>query len=88
MSTIKVHNTLHLWHGQKRLLQVIIAVHGDAHEDYWNFDLFGQKNLPAQIRYTHALHDYTPNNKCAGWIAPKAVDIESDDIRLSVSYWY
>ena len=65
-----------------------IAVRGDAYEAYWNFDLFGQKNLPAQIHYTHAQHDYTPNNKCAGWIAPKAVDIESDGIRLSISYRY
>ena len=65
-----------------------IAVRGDAYEAYWNFDLFGQKNLPSQIRYTHAQHDYTPNNKCAGWVTPTAVDIEADDIRLSVSYRY
>lgn len=38
-----------------------IAVRGEAYEAYWNFDLFGQKNLPSQIRYTHAQHDYTPN---------------------------
>ena len=65
-----------------------IAVRGDAYEAYWNFDLFGEKNLPAQIRYTHAQHDYTPNNKCAGWVTPQAVDIEADDIRVSVSYRY
>ena len=40
-----------------------IAVRGEAYEAYWNFDLFGQKNLPSQIRYTHAQHDYTPNSQ-------------------------
>ena len=65
-----------------------VAVRGDAYEAYWNFNLFGSKYLPSQIRYTHAQHDYTPNNKCQGWVAPKSVDIESDDIRVSVSYKY
>ena len=63
-----------------------LAVRGDAYEAYWNFNLFGEKYLPSQIRYTHAQHDYTPNNKCQGWVTPKAVDIESDDIRVAVSY--
>jgi hypothetical protein len=65
-----------------------VAVRGDAYEAYWNFNLFGQKNLPSQIRYTHEQHDYTPNIRCSGWVAPKAVDIEADDIRVSVSYKY
>jgi hypothetical protein len=65
-----------------------VAVRGSAIEAYWNFNLMGEKNLPAQIRYTHAQHDYTPNIRCTGWVAPKDVDIEADDIRLSVSYRY
>ena len=65
-----------------------LAVRGDAYEAYWNFNLFGAKNLPSQIRYTHAQHDYTPNNKCQGWVAPKATDITADDIRVFVSYKY
>lgn len=65
-----------------------IAVRGDAYEAYWNFNLFGEENLPAQIRYTHAQHDYTPNVRCAGWVMPKEVDLEADDIRFSVSYRY
>lgn len=65
-----------------------LAVRGDAYEAYWNFNLFGEKNLPSQIRYTHAQHDYTPNIRCSGWVPVEAVDIESDDIRLSVSYKY
>ena len=65
-----------------------VAVRGHAYEAYWNFNLFGEKNLPAQIRYTHAQHDYTPNIRCAGWVAPQEVDIEADDIRFSVSYRY
>ncbi len=65
-----------------------LAVRGDAYEAYWNFNLFGQKNLPSQIRYTHEQHDYTPNIRCSGWVAPVPVDIEADDIRVSVSYKY
>jgi uncharacterized coiled-coil protein SlyX len=65
-----------------------MAVRGDAYEAYWNFNLMGEKSLPAQIRYTHVQHDYTPNIRCSGWVAPKAVDIESDDIRFSVGYKY
>ncbi len=65
-----------------------LAVRGSAMEAYWNFNLMGEKNLPAQIRYTHAQHDYTPNIRCTGWVKPVDVDIESDDIRLSVSYRY
>ncbi len=65
-----------------------LAVRGDAYEAYWNFNLMGEKNLPAQIRYTHIQHDYTPNIRCSGWVKPVDVDIESDDIRFSVSYKY
>ncbi len=65
-----------------------VAVRGDAYEAYWNFNLFGEKNLPSQVRYTHEQHDYTPNIRCSGWVAPTPVDIEADDIRLSVSYKY
>jgi len=65
-----------------------IAVRGDAYEAYWNFNLFGSKNLPSQVRYTHMQHDYTPNIRCSGWVAPEAVDITADDIRVSVSYKY
>jgi hypothetical protein len=65
-----------------------VAVRGDAYEAYWNFNLFGAKNLPSQIRYTHLQHDYTPNIRCSGWVAPEAVDITADDIRVSVSYKY
>jgi hypothetical protein len=65
-----------------------LAVRGSAIEAYWNFNLMGEKNLPAQIRYTHAQHDYTPNIRCTGWVKPVDTDIEADDIRLSVSYRY
>ena len=65
-----------------------ISTRGHAIEAYWNFNLMGEKNLPAQIRYTHAQHDYTPNIRCTGWVKPKEVDIEADDIRISVSYRY
>jgi hypothetical protein len=65
-----------------------VAVRGDAYEAYWNFNLFGEKNLPSQIRYTHEQHDYTPNIRCSGWVTPEAVDIEADDLRVSVSYKY
>ena len=65
-----------------------IAVRGSAIEAYWNFNLMGEKNLPAQIRYTHAQHDYTPNIRCTGWVKPVDTDIEADDIRLSVTYRY
>ena len=65
-----------------------VAVRGEAIEAYWNFNLFGEKYLPAQIRYTHVQHDYTPNIRCTGWVEPKTVDIEADDIRVSVSYRY
>ena len=65
-----------------------VAVRGDAYEAYWNFDLFGVKYLPSQIRYTYAQHDYTPNINCAGWEEPIAADITAQDIRLAVSYRY
>jgi hypothetical protein len=65
-----------------------IAVRGDAYEAYWNFDLFGIKYLPSQIRYTYVQHDYTPNNRCMGWVPSKEVDITAQDLRLAVSYRY
>ncbi len=65
-----------------------IAVRGDAYEAYWNFDLFGVKYLPSQIRYTYAQHDYTPNVNCAGWVTPVEVDITASDLRFSVAYKY
>jgi hypothetical protein len=65
-----------------------IAVRGSAYEAYWNFELFGAKNLSSQIRYTHLQHDYTPNIRCSGWVPSKPVDIEADDIRFFVKYSY
>lgn len=65
-----------------------IAVRGDAYEAYWNFDLFGVKYLPSQIRYTYAQHNYTPNVNCAGWIDSEKVDITASDLRFAVSYRY
>lgn len=65
-----------------------IAVRGDAYEAYWNFNLFGVKYLPSQIRYTYVQHDYTPNINCAGWVAPEKVDITAQDLRIAVSYRY
>ena len=65
-----------------------IAVRGDAYEAYWNFNLFGVKYLPSQVRYTYAQHDYTPNVSCSGWTTPKEVDITSSDLRFAVSYRY
>jgi len=65
-----------------------IAVRGDAYEAYWNFDLFGVKYLPSQIRYTYAQHDYTPNVNCAGWIDSEKVDITASDLRFAVTYRY
>lgn len=65
-----------------------LAVRGDAYEMYWNFDLFGVKNLSSQIRYTHIQHDYTPNIRCSGWVTPQKVDIESDNARFFVRYTY
>ena len=65
-----------------------IAVRGSAYEAYWNFNLFGVKYLPSQLRATYAQHDYTPNNRCAGWVAPVAVDMTATDVRLAVSYRY
>jgi len=65
-----------------------IAVRGDAYEAYWNFNLFGIKYLPGQIRYTYAQHDYTPNNHCMGWVAPVKTDITAQDLRFSLSYRY
>ena len=65
-----------------------IAVRGDAFEAYWNFDLFGVKYLPSQVRYTYAQHDYTPNANCAGWIDSEEVDITAQDLRFAITYRY
>jgi polyhydroxyalkanoate synthesis regulator phasin len=65
-----------------------IAVRGSAYEAYWNFNLFGVKYLPSQIRYTYINHDYTPNVNCAGWVAPIDVDITSQNLRFAVTYKY
>jgi hypothetical protein len=65
-----------------------IAVRGKAYEAYWNFNLFGEKYLPAQVRYTHVQHDYTPNINCAGWVAPQEADLKATDLRLTISYRY
>jgi len=65
-----------------------VAVRGDAYEAYWNFDLFGVKYLPSQIRYTYLQHDYAPNINCAGWVPPTPVDITAQDLRFSITYRY
>lgn len=65
-----------------------IAVRGDAYEAYWNFNLFGVKNLPSQVRYTYLQHDYTPNIKCAGWVPSNKVDIVASDLRFEITYKY
>ncbi len=65
-----------------------LAVRGDAYEGYWNFNLFGLKNLTGQLRYTYEQHDYTPNVRCSGWVAPKEVDITAQNLRAFVRYQY
>ena len=65
-----------------------IAVRGSAYEAYWNFNLFGAKYLPSQVRYTYAQHDYTPNINCSGWVAPEKADIQAQNLRFAVSYRY
>ncbi len=65
-----------------------IAVRGDAYEAYWNFNLFGIPNFTGQLRYTYLQHDYTPNIRCSGWVAPKDVDIEAEDFRFYLRYIY
>jgi hypothetical protein len=65
-----------------------IAVRGQAYEAYWNFNLFGVKYLPSQVRYTYVQHDYTPNINCAGWVAPEKADIQAQNLRLAISYRY
>jgi len=65
-----------------------IAVRGSAYEAYWNFNLFGIKYLPSQVRYTYAQHDYTPNANCSGWTVPNPVDITAQDLRFFISYRY
>lgn len=65
-----------------------IAVRGSAYEAYWNFNLFGVKNLPSQVRYTYIQHDYTPNIKCAGWVPANKVDIVASNVRFEITYKY
>ena len=65
-----------------------VAVRGSAYEAYWNFDLFGVKYLPSQIRYTYAQHDYTPNINCSGWTPVQEEDIVAQDLRFFVAYKY
>lgn len=65
-----------------------VAVRGDAYEAYWNFNMFGLKNLTGQVRYTYEQHDYTPNIRCSGWVKPEAVDIKAQNFRASVRYQY
>jgi hypothetical protein len=65
-----------------------VAVRGDAYEAYWNFNMFGLKNLTGQFRYTYEQHDYTPNIRCSGWVKPKEVDIKAQNFRAFVRYQY
>ncbi len=65
-----------------------LAVRGDAYEAYWNFHVLGLKNLTGQVRYTYEQHDYTPNIRCSGWVAPKPVDITAQNLRAFVRYQY
>lgn len=65
-----------------------VAVRGDAYEAYWNFNMFGLKNLTGQVRYTYEQHDYTPNIRCSGWVKPEEVDIKAQNFRAFVRYQY
>lgn len=65
-----------------------IAVRGHASEVYWNTKIGGFDNLTAQVRYTLVQHDYTPNQKCQGWIKPVETDIEAENMHFSVRYRY
>lgn len=65
-----------------------VALRGDAYEAYWNFDLFGMKNLPSQVRYTYVKHNYTPNLNCAGWQSVEEVDIIAQNLRFFITYRY
>ena len=65
-----------------------VSVRGDAYEAYWNFNVMGLKNLTGQVRYTYEQHDYTPNIRCSGWVAPKNVDIKAQNLRAFVRYQY
>lgn len=65
-----------------------ISARGSAYEAYWNTRLFGLENLSSQVRYTKIQHDYTPNIRCSGWLAPEKVDIEAENLRLTVRYTY
>jgi hypothetical protein len=65
-----------------------IAVRGYATELYWNTRVSGFDNLTAQVRYTRVQHDYTPNQKCQGWITPEEVDILAENMSFSVRYRY
>jgi hypothetical protein len=65
-----------------------LAVRGDAYEAYWNFNVMGLKNLTGQLRYTYEQHDYTPNIRCSGWVDPKEVDIQAQNLRAFIRYQY
>ncbi len=65
-----------------------LAIRGDAYEAYWNFHVLGLKNLTGQLRYTYEQHDYTPNIRCSGWVAPKDVDIQAQNLRAFIRYQY
>lgn len=65
-----------------------IAVRGNAYEVYYNTKLFGMKHLSAELRYTRINHQYTPNIRCSGWVAPESVDIEADNLRFTIRYQY
>jgi len=65
-----------------------VGVRGDAYEAYWNFNVMGLKNLTGQVRYTYEQHDYTPNIRCSGWVAPENVDIKAQNLRAFVRYQY
>ncbi|MEA3513644.1 MAG: DUF3373 family protein, partial [Campylobacterota bacterium] len=65
-----------------------IAVRGKAIEAYWNKKIGGSDNLTAQVRYTKIQHDYTPNVRCAGWVAPQEVDIVATNMSLSLRYQF
>ena len=65
-----------------------ISVRGSAYEVYYNNQLFGMKYLTGELRYTRINHEYTPNIRCSGWVAPEKVDIKADSLRFSIRYKY
>jgi hypothetical protein len=65
-----------------------IATRGTATEVYWNTKIGGFDNLTAQVRYTNMQHDFTINNRCAGWVKPEDIDTTISNLSLSVRYIY